>query len=98
MFEGLFQPTHLIIILVIAWSFSGRARFPSGSSLGKAIRGFKKSMNELTGDEGTNNGRIEGKDKRQSHHPVGPSGKNPCLHPLPRTCHNVILDSPSRLR
>ncbi len=65
MFEGLFQPTHLIIILVIALVVFGPSKVSDvGSSLGKAIRGFKKSMNELTGDEGANNGRIEGKDKQ----------------------------------
>jgi len=66
MFEGLFQPTHLIIILVIALVVFGPSRVSDvGSSLGKAIRGFKKSMSELTGDEGTSNGRIEGKDKQK---------------------------------
>jgi len=64
MFEGLFQPTHLIIILVIALVIFGPGKLSDvGSSLGKAIRGFKKSMSELTDDEKTNNGRIEGKDK-----------------------------------
>ena len=66
MFEGLFQPTHLIIILVIALVVFGPSKVSDvGSSLGKAIRGFKKSMSDLTGDEGTNNGRIEGKDKQR---------------------------------
>jgi sec-independent protein translocase protein TatA len=66
MFEGLFQPTHLIIILVIALVVFGPSKVSDvGSSLGKAIRGFKKSMNELTDDEGTNNGRIEGKGKQR---------------------------------
>ena len=66
MFEGLFQPTHLIIILVIALVVFGPSRVSDvGSSLGKAIRGFKKSMSELTGDEGTSNGRAEGKDKQK---------------------------------
>jgi len=64
MFEGLFQPTHLIIILVIALVVFGPGKLSDvGSSLGKAIRGFKKSMSELTDDEKTNNRRIEGKDK-----------------------------------
>jgi|GEM_PF-592436 len=66
MFEGLFQPTHLIIILVIALVVFGPSKVSNmGSSLGKAIRGFKKSMSELTGDEGASNGRIEGKDKQR---------------------------------
>ena len=41
MFEGLFQPTHLIIILVIALVVFGPSKVSDvGSSLGKAIRGF----------------------------------------------------------
>jgi sec-independent protein translocase protein TatA len=66
MFEGLFQPTHLLIILVIALVVFGPGKLTDvGSSLGKAVRGFKKSMSELTDDEGTNNVRMEGKDKRR---------------------------------
>jgi len=64
--EGLFQPTHLLIILVIALVVFGPGKLTDvGSSLGKAMRGFKKSMSELTDGEGTNNGRMEGKDKRR---------------------------------
>ncbi|HBI48061.1 MAG TPA: twin-arginine translocase TatA/TatE family subunit [Smithella sp.] len=47
MFEGLFQPTHLIIILVIVLIIFGPGKLPElGGSIGKAIRGFKKAMNE----------------------------------------------------
>ncbi len=70
MFEGLFQPTHLIIILVIALVVFGPGKLSDvGSSLGKAIRGFKKSMSELTDGEGKNNVRIEGKDKKRRSSP-----------------------------
>ena len=66
MFEGLFQPTHLLIILVIALVVFGPGKLTDvGSSLGKAMRGFKKSMSELTDGEETNNVRMEGKDKRR---------------------------------
>ncbi len=46
MFEGIFQPTHLIIILVIALFVLG----PDNVSkirgyLGKTLRGFKKAAN-----------------------------------------------------
>jgi sec-independent protein translocase protein TatA len=45
MFRGLFQPMHLLIILVIVLIIFGPGRLPElGSSLGKAIRGFKKSV------------------------------------------------------
>ena len=47
MFEGLFQPIHLIIILVIVLIIFGPGKLPElGSAIGKAIRGFKQAMNE----------------------------------------------------
>jgi len=47
MFEGLLQPTHLLIILVIVLIIFGPGKLPElGSSIGKAIRGFKKAMAE----------------------------------------------------
>jgi len=47
MFTGLFQPMHLLIILVIVLIIFGPGKLPDlGNSLGKAIREFKKSINE----------------------------------------------------
>ena len=47
MFEGLFQPMHLIVILAIVLIIFGPGKLPDmGSAIGKAIRGFKDSMNE----------------------------------------------------
>lgn len=47
MFEGLFQPMHLIIILVIVLVIFGPGKLPDmGSAIGKAIRGFKSSIND----------------------------------------------------
>jgi sec-independent protein translocase protein TatA len=44
---GLLRPTHLIIILVIVLIIFGPGKLPEiGSSIGKAIRGFKKAMAE----------------------------------------------------
>ncbi|HEX9163168.1 MAG TPA: twin-arginine translocase TatA/TatE family subunit [Thermoanaerobaculia bacterium] len=46
MFEGLFQPMHLILILAILMSFFGPKKLPElGRGLGEAIRGFKDSIN-----------------------------------------------------
>jgi sec-independent protein translocase protein TatA len=46
-FEGLFQPMHLLVILLIVLIIFGPGKLPElGSSIGKAIRGFKKAMNE----------------------------------------------------
>ena len=47
MIEGLFQPMHLIVILVIVLIIFGLGKLEDmGSSIGKAIKGFKKSMAE----------------------------------------------------
>ena len=47
MLQGLFQPMHLFIILIIVLIIFGPGKLPElGSSLGKAIQGFKKAMNE----------------------------------------------------
>ncbi len=47
MFRGLLQPMHLIIILIIALIIFGPGKLPElGGAIGKAIRGFKKAMEE----------------------------------------------------
>ena len=47
MFEGLFRPMHLLIILVIALVIFGPKRLPElGAGLGKSIRDFRKAMSE----------------------------------------------------
>jgi len=47
MFEGLFQPMHLIIVLAIVLLVLGPKRLPELSKgLGQAIRGFKQALHE----------------------------------------------------
>lgn len=47
MFGGLFQPMHLIIILVIALVVFGPSRLPElGKGIGKGIRDFKKALSD----------------------------------------------------
>lgn len=47
MFEGLFQPMHLLVILFIAVLVFGPKRLPElGKSLGEGIRGFKNAMKD----------------------------------------------------
>jgi sec-independent protein translocase protein TatA len=47
MFEGILQPMHLLVILVIALVVFGPKNLPGiGKGLGEAIRGFKKALNE----------------------------------------------------
>jgi len=45
MFEGLFQPMHLLVILFIALLVFGPRKLPElGKGLGDGIRSFKDSM------------------------------------------------------
>jgi sec-independent protein translocase protein TatA len=47
MIEGLFQPTHLLIIAGIALLIFGPRKLPEfGKGLGEGIRGFKAAMQE----------------------------------------------------
>ena len=47
MFEGLFQPTHLLVIFGIALLVFGPKKLPElGKGLGEGIRGFKSAMKE----------------------------------------------------
>jgi len=45
MFEGLFQPMHLLVIAGLALVLFGPRRLPElGKGLGEGIRGFKSAM------------------------------------------------------
>lgn len=47
MFEGLFQPTHLVIIFFIALLVFGPKKLPElGKGLGEGIRALKDGMKE----------------------------------------------------
>ncbi len=51
MFEGLFQPLHMIIILAIALIIFGPGKLPElGKGLGKAMREFKKATSDAARD------------------------------------------------
>ncbi len=51
MFEGLFQPMHLLVVLGIAVLVLGPRKIPElGKGLGEGIRGFKSA---LQGDDGS---------------------------------------------
>jgi len=50
MFEGLFRPMHLLVILFIVLIIFGGKRLPEiGEGLGKSIRSFKKA---ISGEDG----------------------------------------------
>jgi sec-independent protein translocase protein TatA len=45
MFEGLFQPTHLLMIFGIALLVFGPKKLPElGKGIGEGLRGFKSAM------------------------------------------------------
>jgi sec-independent protein translocase protein TatA len=47
MFEGLFQPMHLLIILAIVLIMFGPGKLPElGEGLGKSIKSFKKALKD----------------------------------------------------
>jgi sec-independent protein translocase protein TatA len=49
MIDGLLQPTHLLIILVVALFIFGPKKLPElGQGLGKGIRSFRDSMRTAT--------------------------------------------------
>jgi len=45
MFDGLFQPTHLLVIFCIALLIFGGKKLPElGKGIGEGIRGFKSAI------------------------------------------------------
>jgi sec-independent protein translocase protein TatA len=54
MFEGLFQPMHLLVIFGIALLVFGPKKLPElGKGIGEGIRGFKSAMKEEEKPAGT---------------------------------------------
>jgi len=63
MFEGLFQPMHLIVILLIVLIIFGPGKLPElGEGLGKSIKEFKKAMK----DESSKSTAIETKEEKKA--------------------------------
>jgi sec-independent protein translocase protein TatA len=49
MFEGLFQPSHLLVILAVALLAFGPKKLPElGKGLGEGIKSFKRGIKEAT--------------------------------------------------
>jgi sec-independent protein translocase protein TatA len=68
MFEGLLQPTHLLLILLIVLIIFGPKKLPEiGKSLGQSIRGFKEGMNQAK----------EAMKQPEDHKPSDPSALQP---------------------
>ena len=53
MFEGLFSPMHLVVILAIALVIFGPGSCPSSVKRWGSIREFRKAVSEATGEKAT---------------------------------------------
>jgi sec-independent protein translocase protein TatA len=52
MFEGLLQPTHLLLIVGLALLMFGPKKIPElGKGLGEGIRGFKKAVSDIDSEK-----------------------------------------------
>ena len=52
MFSGILQPTHMIILLVVALLFLGPKRLPeAGRALGQGLQEFRSSIAGSHGDD-----------------------------------------------
>jgi sec-independent protein translocase protein TatA len=57
MFTDLLQPTHLIVVLLVALIFLGPKRLPgAGRALGQGLREFKTSLSAVTGEHDDDQG------------------------------------------
>jgi len=69
MFEGLFQPTHLLVILVIYLLFFGTKKLPElGKGLGEGIKGLRDALKET-------------RDAASGTSPAAPADAQPTLTP-----------------
>ena len=72
MFEGLFQPMHLLLLLGIALLFFGPKRLPElGKGLGTSIRDFKDAMSQKPEDK--SNSQLEAPRAAAMSQPTAPA-------------------------
>ncbi|HYA86850.1 MAG TPA: twin-arginine translocase TatA/TatE family subunit [Nitrospirota bacterium] len=66
MFEGLFRPMHLLLILFIVLIIFGPGKLPEiGEGLGKSIKAFKKAISQKDEPKDTTDS-IEQKDEKKN--------------------------------
>jgi sec-independent protein translocase protein TatA len=74
MFEGLFQPMHLLVILGIALLVFGPKKLPElGKGLGESIRGFKDALSSGAASSHPAPPPAESKPPAESQNPPGPT-------------------------
>jgi sec-independent protein translocase protein TatA len=62
MFEGLFQPMHLLVIFFIALLVFGPKKLPElGKGLGEGLRALKDGMKEHSSDQAKSSGPDQSK-------------------------------------
>jgi|ERR1700687_421098 len=82
MFEGLFQPMHLLLILGIALLFFGPKRLPElGKGLGTSIRDFRDAMSGNKPDD-KNNSQLEAPKASVTAPPVTPAAQATPVTPV----------------
>lgn len=66
MFEGLFQPLHLIILFAIVLLVFGPKKLPElGKGLGESIRSFKQAITESKEEEIASDGKDKPRDEKR---------------------------------
>jgi sec-independent protein translocase protein TatA len=64
MFEGLFQPMHLLVILIVCMLVFGPKKLPElGKGLGEGIRSFRESMKDPAAANKTEEAKPAGETK-----------------------------------
>jgi sec-independent protein translocase protein TatA len=64
MFEGLFQPMHLLVIFGIALLVFGPKKLPElGKGIGEGIRGFKSAMKDQAEEKPASSTTVSANDR-----------------------------------
>jgi len=64
MFEGLFQPLHLLVIFGLALLVFGPKKLPElGKGIGESIRGFKSAMDPKEDEQPANSTKLAARDQ-----------------------------------
>lgn len=82
--DGLLQPTHLIIILIITLVVFGPSKLPElGSSLGKSIREFKRTTSDFNEAKEAVTSTVNAAVTLEPKRPAAPASAATAVVPLP---------------